>query len=155
MARHTRAESARASAYRAREAAESATANPYLRKLIEDAELRGNIRGAFDAAKSAYGRLNNGKPATRALMDDKKVHRDLRSAADSLRAASETLRETPKKRHGLRNLIVVGVVGAGLALVLSEDLRKSVLDRLFGAEEEFEYTSTTSPSPEAAATNAS
>jgi hypothetical protein len=38
------------------------------------------------------------------------------------------------------------VVGAALALALSEDLRKKVLDALFGAEEEFEYTSTTSPS---------
>jgi hypothetical protein len=34
----------------------------------------------------------------------------------------------------------------GLALALSEDLRKKVLDALFGAEEEFEYTSTTTPS---------
>jgi hypothetical protein len=30
--------------------------------------------------------------------------------------------------------------------VISEDLRKQVLDALFGAEEEFEYTSTTSAS---------
>jgi hypothetical protein len=37
------------------------------------------------------------------------------------------------------------VVGAGLALAVSEDLRKKVLDALFGAEEEFEYTSTTAP----------
>ena len=28
-------------------------------------------------------------------------------------------------------------------LILSEDARKAVLDKLFGAEEEFEYTSTT------------
>ena len=28
-----------------------------------------------------------------------------------------------------------------IALVLSEDARKTVLDALFGAEEEFEYTS--------------
>ncbi len=35
------------------------------------------------------------------------------------------------------------LVGAGLALALSEGLRKKVLDALFGAEEEFEYTSTT------------
>ena len=34
-----------------------------------------------------------------------------------------------------------------LALVLSEDLRKALLDKLFGAEEEFEYTSTTTPAP--------
>ena len=39
-------------------------------------------------------------------------------------------------------------IGLGmLALVLSEDLRKRALDLLFGAEEEFEYSSTTTPSP--------
>jgi hypothetical protein len=36
-------------------------------------------------------------------------------------------------------------VGAGLALALSEDLRKKALDALFGAEEEFEYTASTTP----------
>ena len=30
-------------------------------------------------------------------------------------------------------------------LILSEDARKVVLDKLFGAEEEFEYASTTTP----------
>ena len=39
----------------------------------------------------------------------------------------------------------MGIVGGGLALALSEDLRKKVLDALFGAEEEFEYTSSTTP----------
>jgi hypothetical protein len=37
------------------------------------------------------------------------------------------------------------VVGAGAALAFSEPLRNKVLDALFGKEEEFEYTSTTSP----------
>jgi hypothetical protein len=41
---------------------------------------------------------------------------------------------------------VLAVVGAVAALALSEGLRKKVLDALFGAEEEFEYTSTTTPS---------
>ena len=39
----------------------------------------------------------------------------------------------------------ISVVGAGLALAVSEDLRKKVLDALFGAEEEFEYSATTAP----------
>jgi hypothetical protein len=43
------------------------------------------------------------------------------------------------------SLLVVGFVGAGLALAVSEGLRKKVLDALFGAEEEFEYSSTTTP----------
>ena len=36
-------------------------------------------------------------------------------------------------------------VGAVLALALSEGLRTKVLDLLFGAEEEFDYSSTTAP----------
>ena len=35
--------------------------------------------------------------------------------------------------------MIIGL-GAGLALVGSEKLRSKVLDTLFGAEEEFEYT---------------
>ena len=53
-----------------------------------------------------------------------------------------------RRSGGLGRLLLVGLAGAGLALALSEGLRKKVLDRLFGAEEEFEYTSTTSsPAP--------
>jgi hypothetical protein len=44
----------------------------------------------------------------------------------------------------LGRLVLLALIGAGLALILSEDARKTVLDALFGAEEEFEYTSTTS-----------
>ena len=94
----TSASKARESADRARGAAENAASNPYLRKLIEDAELRDNIRGAYASAKSAWGRLSNGKAPSKALLDDKKVHKDLRKAADSLRAASDSLRENEKKR---------------------------------------------------------
>jgi hypothetical protein len=42
--------------------------------------------------------------------------------------------------------VIVALVGAGAAIALNEGLRKKVLDALFGAEEEFEYTSTTTPS---------
>ena len=97
--------------------------------------------------------MSNGKGPAKALIDDKKVHKDLRKAAESLREASDALRGK-REQHPLRKLFIIGVVGAVLALVLSEDLRKAVLDRLFGAEEEFEYTSTTAPpAPSPAAAN--
>jgi hypothetical protein len=147
------AKSTKAKANKARDAAQAAYENPYVRKLIEDEDLRDNLRSAYGSAKSAYGRISNGKGPTKALLDDKKVHKDLRNAADALREASDTLREQ-ERSHTFRKLVFVAIVGAILALALSEDLRKSVLDRLFGAEEEFEYTSTTVPTPEAAATNA-
>jgi hypothetical protein len=145
MAMSTRAE-------RARGAARSAGSNPYVRRLIEDEDLRQSIKAAFEAARDAYGRMSNGKGPYRSLMEDKKVQRDLRTAAEELREASERLRGR-RRRRPLRRLLLVALVGGILALALREDLRKAVLDRLFGAEEEFEYTSTTSPAPEPAETS--
>ena len=135
---------AKTKAARARSAAETISENPYLQRLMEDEGLRDNLRSAYSSLRDAGGRLSNGKGPAKALMDDKKVHRNLRSAAESLREASDQLRGKKEKRGWFGKFLLVGVVGGGLALVLSEDLRKTVLDRLFGAEEEFEYTSTSS-----------
>jgi hypothetical protein len=123
----------------------TARENPYVQRLIEDEELRDSLRDAFDAAKGAYGRATgNGKGAVKAVSSDKKVQKDLRTAAESLREASERLK-APKKRKKSRlgRLILFALIGGAIALVVSEDARKTVLDALFGAEEEFEYTSTT------------
>jgi hypothetical protein len=143
MAKSTRAE-------KARQAAQSAGSNPYVRRLIEDQELRNSVKEAFDAARHAYQRMSNGKGPVRAVTEDKKVQRDLRTAAESLRDASERLRGRTRQRRWGR-LVVIALIGAVLAIALSEDLRKAVLDRLFGAEEEFEYSSQTTPAPEPAA----
>jgi hypothetical protein len=134
---------------RAGEAARSVASNPYVRRLMEDEELRENIRDAFEAAKHAYARMSNGKGPAKALIDDKKVQRDLRTAAQSLRDATQQLRGRRKgRRFGLGKALLVAILGAALVLILSEDARKMVLDKLFGAEEEFEYTSTTTPAPD-------
>lgn len=124
----------------------TARENPYVQRLIEDDELRDNLREAFEAARGAYSRATgNGKGTVKAVTSDKKVQKDLRTAAESLREASEQLRAPKKRRKGrLRRLILLALVGTAIALVVSEDARKAVLDALFGAEEEFEYTSTTS-----------
>jgi hypothetical protein len=132
-----------------RDAGRSASENPYVRRLVEDQELRENIRNAFDSARKAYGRMQNGKGPAQALLDDKKVQKELQQAARSLRTASDQLRGKSGGGFPWGKVLLVGIVGAILALVLSDDLRKTVLDKLFGAEEEFEYTSTTaSETPE-------
>jgi hypothetical protein len=135
---------------KAGEAARSVASNPYVRRLLEDEELRQNIRVAFEAAKDAYSRMSNGKGPATSLMDDKKVHRDLQVAAESLRDASQQLRGKRRRNGGFSfgKAILVALAGAALVLILSEDARKAVLDKLFGAEEEFEYTSTTTPATE-------
>jgi hypothetical protein len=123
----------------------TARANPYVQRLIEDDELRDSLKDAFEAARGAYGRATgNGKGAVKAVTSDKKVQKDLRTAAENLREASERLRTPRKRRGGIGRLLLFAIVAAGIALILSEGARKAVLDTLFGAEEEFEYTSTTS-----------
>ncbi len=135
---------------KARQAARSAGSNPYVRRVIEDEDLRNSVKEAFDAARHAYQRMSNGKGPVRALTEDKKVQRDLRTAAESLRDASEHLRGK-RRRRSWGKVAFVALIGAAVAIAFSEDLRKAVLDRLFGAEEEFEYTSQTAPTPETTA----
>jgi hypothetical protein len=121
----------------------AARENPYVQRLIEDDDLRDNLRDAFESAKGAYGRATgNGKSTVKAVTSDRKVQKDLRKAAESLREASERLQKPKKRRGKLGRLILLALVAGALALVFSEDARKTVLDTLFGAEEEFEYTST-------------
>jgi hypothetical protein len=143
---------------KASDAAKAAKSNPYVQRLIEDEALRTNLLSAYEAARSAYGRLNNGKPASKALMEDRKLQAELRSALESLRDAGGSLREAPatpaRKRSKGRALVVLGL-GAVLAVAFSEGLRTKVLDMLFGAEEQFDYSSTTAPAtPEPAVASA-
>src|SRR3954469_82303 len=136
---------------KAGKAAQSARSNPYVQKLIEDEELRQNIVAAYESARDAYERLANGKSPAKQIFDDKKLQKHIRETAGNVRDVSVGLYEAPKKQKkggGLGRLLLLGIVGGTVALVVSEGLRKKVLDALFGAEEEFEYTSTTStPTP--------
>jgi hypothetical protein len=130
----------------AKAAAEGAWGNQYVQRFVQDEELRANMRDALDNARSAYARLNNGKSASKVVMEDKKFQKHVNNAADSLKDAGTALRDGPKrKRGGVGKLLLLAIVGGGLAIALSEDVRNKVLDLLFGKEEEFDYTSTTAP----------
>jgi hypothetical protein len=127
--------------------AAAVTTSPWVHRLMEDDDLRDNFRVAFEAAKDAYDRISSDGPSPKTLVEDKKLQKDLNKAAGALKEAGSALKEGPKpkkKRHPMRKLLLL-VVGAGIALAVSEDLRTKVLDALFGKEEEFEYTSTTTP----------
>ncbi len=128
-------------------------ATPYIQRVIQDATLRENVRTAYDSTRSAYARLTNGKAPAKALLEDKKLQRDLQNAVEALREASNALAEAPKKqaprkRGGFGRKILIAGLGFGLALAGSEKLRTKVLDMVFGKEEEFEYT----PPPATAST---
>ena len=85
------------------------------------------------------------------LTDDKKFHKDLHDGGrGAARTPARRCARAPRRRSARagsrRKLLLLGRRPVGLAVALSEDLRYKVLDALFGAEEEFDYTSTTAPS---------
>ena len=129
--------------------------NPYIQRLIDDATLRDNVRTSFESGKNVYSRLRASKHVQKALLEDKRVQQDLRAAAEAVRDAAVALSDAPKhptrpKRRLGRKLMIL-VLGAVIALALSESLRSKVLDMLFGAEEEFQYTPPPgAPTPEPA-----
>lgn len=151
---------AKSKAAKAGAAAAAVKESQYIQRVLDDEDLRDNIVQAYASLRDAYDRVSNGKHPARALLDDKKLQRDLREAADNLREAKAGIRGEKQGGGGFGRFLLLTVVGGALALALSEGLRKKVLDALFGAEEEFEYTSVTTPpasggSSSASSTNAS
>src|ERR671915_2193925 len=105
---------AKKKAAKAGAAAAAVKQSPYVRRIAEDEELRANLWSAYESARDAVGRLQNGKHPTKQIFDDKKLQKDLKAAAESFRDASVALREAPKKRRngGFGKLMLLGVVGA-------------------------------------------
>ena len=133
---------------KAGDAARAAQQNRYLQRLIEDEELRSNLLSAYVAARSAYGRMSNGKPATPGAVRGSQAPTGAEGRGERAAASNDSLREPPKRarrRGGLGRSLLLLAVGAMLAIALSEGLRSKVLDLLFGAEEEFDYSATTAP----------
>ncbi|MBI4897647.1 MAG: hypothetical protein HY827_04695 [Actinobacteria bacterium] len=143
------------------EAAENARSNPYIQKLIEDEQLRDNAITALKSARKAFDRASK-KGWDKELAKDKKLRREVEDALSGIREtkagladvpkkskaskASKAKHQTKRKRRPLRKLIFLAIIGGTIAMLASEDVRKQVLDALFGAEEEFQYSSTTGTS---------
>jgi hypothetical protein len=139
----------------------SPEAGAFIKRLIEDADLRETVGRALESSRSAYERVAKARKPGK-LLDDKKLQADVQEALEAFRTAASGLAGDARKagrkgrRRGRKLMIVL--IGGGLALAGSEDLRSKVLDTLFGAEEEFEYTppatapsAPVAPAPEAAA----
>jgi glutamine synthetase adenylyltransferase len=136
---------AKAVPFSAADLANITKANPYIQRLIDDQELRDNIRTALDSSKRAIDRLTSSKAPQKAVLEDKKLQKDVRQAAEALRDATVAINEAPKRKKQKKGLrlgrkLLFVLVAAGVALAVSEGLRSKVLDTLFGAEEEFQYT---------------
>jgi hypothetical protein len=120
-----------------------AKSNPYIHRVLEDPSIRDNVQKAVESTRKAIDRLSSGKTTPKTLLEDKKLQAELRTAIEAIRDASTALTEAPKKAKKARRRgrkLALLAIGGGAALAGSEGLRSKVLDTLFGAEEEFQYT---------------
>src|SRR5919206_5264978 len=95
--REVRMAKSKARAAKAGGAAAVTAVTPYVQRLIQDAELRDNLKTAYDSSRVAYGRISDGKGPAQ-LLDDKKLQKELQNAATSLKEASDALRGERRKR---------------------------------------------------------
>jgi hypothetical protein len=115
----------------------------FVKRVIEDEQLRAQVGRAIESSQRAYERIAKARKPSK-LLEDKQLHGEAADALAAIRDVGLSLAEKGRKsaRKGKkksRKLLIVAL-GGGLAMVGSEGLRSKVLDTLFGKEEEFEYT---------------
>src|SRR5215210_6096920 len=93
---------AKKQAAKAGAAAAAVKRSPYVRRIAEDEELRQNLWSAYESARAAVSRLGNGKHPSKQIFDDKRLQKDIKSAAESFKDASVALRQAPKRRKRKR-----------------------------------------------------
>lgn len=112
---------------------------PYVQELLDNEYAQENLLEGAAKLRAAYERSK--KRRVKAARD-RKLRRQLRVAALSLAEGAKALadgRRTPPKRRRRRLVMLLGIgalVGTGVALAVSEDLRSS----LFGSASHSEPT---------------
>lgn len=120
----------------------AASVKPYFERALQDAELRDNVRNAYESARSIYDELigNRGVAgAAKRVATDKDLQDELRSAVSDLRAAADRVRgKQERKSHS--GLLLLGLV---LAAVFNPftgpQIRKWISERVFGETDGFTY----------------
>ena len=125
-----------------------ADVKPYVKRAIQDEELRDNIRSAFATARDVYDELIGGRGVTAVagrVASDEDIQDQLRSAIDDLRKAADRIQG--KEEHKGRNttLLLAGIMlGILFNPMTGPETRRWLKDRIFGEDEEFGYGSKSS-----------
>jgi gas vesicle protein len=122
-----------------------ADVKPYVKRALQDEELRDNIRSAFDTARDVYDELMGGRGVTAVatkVASDKEIQDQLRSAIEDLRSAADRIQG--KEEHGGRNtsLLLVGIaLGILFNPLTGPETRRWLKDKIFGEDGDFGYSS--------------
>ena len=106
-----------------------------VRNLIENQDLHDDLRNLAEAAKTAYARVA-GNP--QALLQDKKVHSEVRAGTSALLDAKSQLVGKPPKKKKRGRFLFLTLISSTIAVVTVPALRTKALDLVFGPEEELD-----------------
>ena len=125
------------------------TARPYVERLAADEELHDHVRKAYGSAQKILEELGvvgtsravgSRTDAARRIMVDSDLQDELKKAVDELRKAGERARGVESHKARNTTLLLLGIMlGVLFNPATGPDTRRWIKDKLFGAEEPFEY----------------
>ena len=112
---------------------------PYVDRALHDAELRENVRNAFESARSVYNELvgNRGVTGVAArVAKDKDIQNDLRSTIAELRKAADRVQGAERHKGRNSGLLLLGIaLGLLFNPFTGASTRKWLSGRLFGGDD--------------------
>ena len=120
-------------------------AKPYVKRAIEDEELRENLRSAFATARGVYDELIANRGVTGVatkVATDQEIQDQLKSAIQDLRDAADRIQGNQEHKGRNSTLLLTGIVlGILFNPLTGPETRRWLKDRIFGEDEEFGYGS--------------
>jgi hypothetical protein len=120
-----------------------ADVTPYVKRAIQDEELRDNLRSAFATARDVYDELVGGRGVTAVagkVASDKDIQDQLRSAIEDLRNAADRIQGKDEHKGRNTSLLLAGIaLGILFNPMTGPETRRWLKDKIFGEDEEFGY----------------
>jgi hypothetical protein len=113
------------------------TLAPYVKRAIEDPELRDDLLAAFVAARSLYGQLSkpSGVKAKAGKVTEKDFQKHLQQLVDDLSDASDRIQGKGAKGHKARNRVIL-LTGVTLGVLYNpwtgDATREWIMNRIAG-----------------------
>ena len=121
----------------------ASSVKPYFERALHDAELRDNVRSAYESARAIYDELIGNRGVTgvaKRVATDRDIQDELRSAIADLRTAADRVRGKEEHKSRYSGLLLIGLA---LAIVFNPitgpQVRKWISEKIFGETDGFTY----------------